>query len=259
MKRLERWKKVVLALGILSAFLLALWTGPTTYSKSNLSVGFQRFSMPAEHLVTVALGRDKSPYFQDRLSIEAVDLQRALEALDRDYSLLGRENESRAYQHDHKGANYRLSYVLPIAYKNLGGLQEVKLNKGSRHGLAEGMSVLSSQGYLGRLTFVDAYYSYLTLASDPRFGYTVENMKGDRVDVYGQPYEEFLRVDGNDETWIPGEPVFIQKNGDTPSGIILGNYQKNNNEGFLKMSADSLRNPVLFVLMDWTKEEEAEG
>lgn len=254
----RRWRKVAMAIGILLSFSLALWTGPSEFGFGPVTTAVQRFSLPAEHLMTAFLGRDKSPYFQEKTILQASNLQRALEAIERDYSHM---DQGEILEADATDTAYRLSYVLPVAYKNLGGVQVIKLNKGGRHGLEEGMPLVSAQGYLGKITYVDAYYALARLATDARETTAVENMSGQANLAQGRPYAQTMTLARASSDWMEGEPAFVQEGEAIPGGLVLGTYGQSKQTPTLTATATPLDDAIVFVMMDWTgptEEGEAE-
>lgn len=249
-------KGIALACVFVFSFGLALWTGPSSQGLGKAGAMVQRFSMPANHLLTVMVGRDKSPYFEDRPVLEAADLQEGLAALERDYSLLDPQDKP-ALREDF--STYRLSYVLPIAYKLQGGVQEVKLNKGSRHGLEPGMALVSAKGYLGHLTFVDKYFSYARLTTDPRQSLAVEAEDGRQGIARAKVYKQDLTLIQGDGEWPSGEKVFTQATEWHPGGLILGSYTWSGQGGSIQVSGNPLTDPIMFVLLGWSEPNFQEG
>lgn len=251
------WKKKLLTMFLALVFFgLAFWSGPTQRELGVVERAFQRLSIPAEHLICASLGRDKSPYFQEALLVEASDLQKGLRVIEQDGHFTHDANGMTPSDSD---SNYdRLAYVLALAYDLEGGNPRVKLNKGSKHGLAEGMPLLSPQGYLGRLTHVDDYFSIAGLAKDEQACYPVENLAQHQGLAYNYHPNRGFRLKTKTGSWWEKEDIFIREDRDSGQLLLLGSAYEETSNFYVRPSADILEDRLLFVLLE-NKAERMEG
>lgn len=230
------------------------WTIPET--------ALLHLALPAEHLIQALSGQDKSLYYENVSMVESVSLQEAVRQLEKLAAPNFRENQEVRLiaPGEQTLSRYRIMYVLGVSYTSEQGISEMKINKGRKHGIAQGMAVVSSDGLVGQVVTVSDYVAKVMLLDDLYSNIYVQTHETSTPcgDVVGDPFNKtlVLKQAPPDAEPAVGDTLVTMGQNAIPEGLEVGRVvswhtnRLNEREAMIAPSFQNLHRSTFFVVTE---------
>lgn len=259
MKQKKWLKQLPVIIFVVIFSLFAIRTAPPRVHVTLPEAAMMHLALPAEHLFQALAGHDHSRFFQNPSVVEGDSLQEGVRQLTKQAMSGEKEDHLSAVQAATTPSQYRLTYVLGVSYSQSGGVSEMKINKGEKHGITAGMAVVSASGLVGQVTTTSEYTGYVMLLDDSYSRIQVKTMNSDEPigEVTGDPFKKEItlkNIVGNEPAI--GEMLVTTANDAIPGGLHVGrvsswrNHANQTREAILEPAFNQRHEHTYFVVTE---------